>query len=72
VAPAAPPETANAGGPIDVDVSMVEDDGAADEIEEVAEVIESMDAPAPEPTRPKRSIPPPLPQPASVRPRQEK
>ncbi len=73
-APDAPPETANAGNSIDVDVSVAEDDGAAEEIaaEEVAEVIESMDAPPPEPTRPKRSIPPPLPQPASVRPRQEK
>jgi tetratricopeptide (TPR) repeat protein len=72
-APDAPRETANAGNSIDVDVSMVEDDGAADEIavEEVAEVLESMDAPPLEPARPRRSIPPPLP-PASVRPRQEK
>ncbi len=69
----APAEAANAGTPLDVDVSMV-DDGAAEEIgvEDVAEVIESIEAPPPESIRPKRSIPPPLPSPGSVRPRQEK
>jgi hypothetical protein len=72
--PVAAPPPANAqADTLDVDVSIGEE-GAGEEIafEEVAEVIESVDAPIAEPMKPKRSIPPPLPAPASVRPRQEK
>jgi tetratricopeptide (TPR) repeat protein len=61
-----------ASSPAD-DIDVLMEDGAAEEIglDEVADVIESVDAPEPAP-QPKRSIPPPLPAPASVRPRQAK
>jgi hypothetical protein len=46
---------ATASRTVEVDVSAP-DDGSEEEIEEVAEVIESMDVSAPEPARPKRTF----------------
>jgi hypothetical protein len=56
----APTETESTANPVARAVTLVDAEEVG--VEEVADVIESVDAPAPsEPIKPKRSIPPPLP-----------